>query len=118
VRLSSLRTDATRGAERLRHVRISTPSSRDGSRAGRLKRSRWRDVELDVRALAVRASLQRTRGGLIFAEPKTASSRRRITLTELALVALRRRRAAQIAERLAAGPEWVDEDLVFATRAG
>lgn len=75
-----------------------------GMRQGELLGLRWRDVDLDARALAVRVSLQRIRGGLIFAEPKTASSRRRITLTELALVALRRRRAAQIAERLAAGP--------------
>lgn len=107
--------EAARG-ERLEALYVLAVTT--GMRQGELLGLRWRDVDLDDRALAVRASLQRIRGGPICAEPKTAHSRRRITLTELALSALRRRRAAQIAERLAAGPEWTDEDLVFASHFG
>jgi integrase len=79
---------------------------------------RWRDLDLDGRAVSVRASLQRIAGGLAFTDPKTAHSRRRVSLTDVAMAALRRHRAAQIVDRIAAGSEWVDHDVVFATHAG
>lgn len=51
-------------------------------------------------------------------EVKTARSRRVINVEPRVAAALRRHRAAQLQERLAAGPAWVDRDLVFATEMG
>ncbi|MDQ2914625.1 MAG: tyrosine-type recombinase/integrase [Chloroflexota bacterium] len=41
-----------------------------------------------------------------------------MSLTDIAIAALRRHRAVQLQDRLAAGSEWVDDDVVFATHAG
>ena len=111
-----------------------------GMRRGELLALKWRDVdlgsELDVDhsvanrsasgqaarsgqpALQVRATLQKTKGGFVFAEPKSAHSRRRIALTAAAAKALSRHRARQEQERLALGPEWEEQDLVFCTHQG
>jgi integrase len=50
--------------------------------------------------------------------PKTPGSRRTITLPEVATKALRKHRARQLEERLAAGSGWIDTGLVFATKKG
>ncbi len=52
------------------------------------------------------------------AEPKTARSRRTITLPALVARALRAHRTRQLEERLAAGSRWHDVGLVFTTRIG
>ena len=49
---------------------------------------------------------------------KTTARRRGLGLPQLAVDALRRHRAAQNAERLAAGRKWEDNDLVFCTSLG
>ena len=49
---------------------------------------------------------------------KTAARRRGLGLPQAAVDALRRHRKVQAAERLAAGRNWQDNDLVFATRTG
>lgn len=46
------------------------------------------------------------------------SVRRTIRLPEFAIKALRKHRARQAEERLAAGAEWNDNNLVFTTRTG
>lgn len=89
-----------------------------GMREGELLALRWKDVDLEDGALQVRATLRRTKAGFSFSEPKTARSRRQIILTQAALVALKRHRAAQIAERLRLGPAWEDNGLVFANEVG
>jgi integrase len=66
----------------------------------------------------VRATLQKTKGGFVYAEPKSARSRRRIALTAAAAEALRLHRARQAEERLLIGPEWEESDLVFCTHQG
>jgi len=82
-------------------------------RQGELLALHWRDVDLEAAALQVRGTLQRTKGALTVAEPKTAHSRRRVALTNLAIEALRRHRARQAQERLLLGAEWQDHGLVF-----
>jgi integrase-like protein len=52
------------------------------------------------------------------AEPKTERSRRTLMLPAIVLAALREQRRAQLAERLAAGSRWADNDYVFATHEG
>lgn len=87
-------------------------------RQGELLALHWRDVDLEDATLHIRGTLQRTRGAVMIAEPKTARSRRRVDLTTLAVDGLRRHRAAQAEERLRLGGAWLDRDLVFANEAG
>jgi integrase len=56
---------------------------------------------------------QRT-GGMTASEPKTTRGKRDIGLPPQLLAVLRQHRQEQLAERLAAGSEWHDHDLVFA----
>lgn len=89
-----------------------------GMRQGEILALRWRDVDLEAGTLQVRATLQRTGDGFLFAEPKTAHSRRQVALTGTAIAALRRHRRAQAEERLQLGAVWEDNDLVFANEVG
>ena len=89
-----------------------------GMRQGELLGLRWGDVDLDAARLHVRAIMQRNHEGIGLREPKTASSRRQIALTGMAVAALRRHRARQLEERLAAGATWQDNDLVFPNTLG
>lgn len=89
-----------------------------GMRQGELLALKWKEVELDAGDVHVRATLQRTKDGFRFESPKTARSRRRVSLTTTAIEALRRHRVAQNAERLKLGTAWEDNDLVFANERG
>ena len=89
-----------------------------GMRQGELLALRWRDVDLGVGVVAVRATLYRADGGLQLGEPKTARSRRSVHLTPEAVAALRRHRERQSVERLRLGPAWEDNDLVFPNELG
>src|SRR6202022_1814691 len=84
-----------------------------GMRQGELLALRWPDVDLDRAAARVTATLAPGPNGPTITEPKTAPSRRQIALTDQAVAAIRRHRTAQAAERLQAGPAWVDTTLVF-----
>jgi integrase len=80
---------------------------------------RWHDVDLDGAGVEVRGILQRVPSGFIIAEPKTAKSRRRVGLTDDAIVALRQHRARQSEDRLRLGPAWENSlDLVFTDESG
>lgn len=81
---------------------------------------RWCDVDFEAGSLAVRQTLSRvTRRA---DDPKTASARRTLPLLPAVAAALRQQRAAQLAERLQAGPLWRPGpglgDLVFTTATG
>jgi integrase len=90
-----------------------------GCREAELLGLQWDDVDWEGTALAVRRALVRTRGGVpTFAEPKTARGRRDIPLPEEAVAALRAHRVRQHEERLAAGPDYADYGLIFATHLG
>jgi integrase len=90
-----------------------------GMRQSELLGLKWGDVDLRSGALQVRRALQRVPGrGFVEAEPKSAKSRRYITLTPLGIDALRNHRARQNEQRLAAGPLWEDRDLVFCNSTG
>jgi len=87
-----------------------------GMRQGELLGLRWSDVDLDTGLLSVRHTLQRRTYQL--AEPKTERGRRTLAMPGIVTVALREHRRRQLAERLAAGPDWTDRDLVFTTAHG
>ena len=89
-----------------------------GMRQGELFALKWQDVDETSPSVYVRATLQSTHAGLVFYQPKTPRSRRKITLTSFAVKALRRHRARQLEERLARGPSWQEMDLVFTNMEG
>ena len=107
--------DAARG-ERLEALYVVAVTT--GMRQGELLALRWQDVDLDAAAVRVRATLSATKDGFEFAEPKSARSRRQLTLTHAAVTALRRHRTTQLEERLRAGASWTDHDLAFASEVG
>jgi integrase len=79
----------------------------------------WRDIDFVLGTLSVRRGLHRVPGeGLVFTEPKNERSRRRIALPKPLLEQLRKHRETQDLERLVAGSEWADWELVFAQPNG
>jgi integrase len=74
-----------------------------GMRSGEALALHWRDVDLTCGTLQVRSSLHKLDGQFVFSEPKSARSRRQVTLTALAVAALSAHRRRQLEERLALG---------------
>lgn len=101
-----------------------------GLRQGEALALRWSDIDLESGRMSVRGTLSRTprqlrgddagRGTRYqISEPKTARSRRTLTMPRLVVTALREHRRRQLEERLWAGSRWHDEwDLVFSTTIG
>lgn len=91
-----------------------------GLRLGELFGLTWADIDLEGRSLTVKRSLSRAYGGgFELAEPKTKRSRRTVMLPAIALEALKRQKARQAAQRLAAGSAWQDQlGLVFTDALG
>lgn len=89
-----------------------------GMRRGEILGLRWQDVDLDARTLAVRQTLLTVDYKLTFSTPKTNRSRRVIALDDQTVAALRSYRARQLEERLAWGPAYVENELVFTRENG
>lgn len=90
-----------------------------GMRQGELLGLRWRDVDLDRRAIRITGSLQYIPGrGLIRSQPKTKKSRRQVLLTRLAAESLRHHRMQQDTQRSRSGERWQELDFVFTSRDG
>ncbi len=89
-----------------------------GLRMGELFGLRWSEVELERARLNVKAALSRKKGSWSLTEPKSKSSRRSVVLPFQVVASLKEHRLRQLEDRLAAGPDWQDNDLVFCTRVG
>jgi integrase len=90
-----------------------------GMRRGELLSLRWKDIQLEEKCLHVRHTVARIAGhGYVENEPKTAQSRRKITLPDFVVEALRQHRTRQLEARLKAGTAWEDHDLVFCNTHG
>lgn len=101
-------------AEGLRNSARWTVALALGLRQSEALALQWKDIDLDRGTLSVRRGLHRVPGeGLVFTEPKTDRSRRTIAVLAPLIEALRKHRIAQNEERLLAGTEWDDWDLVF-----
>jgi integrase len=84
-------------------------------RRGELLALRWQDVDLDRSKVRVAHSLEQTKAGLRFKEPKTRHGRRTIALPSSAVTELRTHWKAQQEQRLALGAGKSPPDtLVFA----
>ncbi|MFN0095066.1 MAG: tyrosine recombinase XerC [Dehalococcoidia bacterium] len=89
-----------------------------GLRQGELLGLRWDAVEIDRAELRVERTREAVSGPARFGDPKSASSRRVVSLSQRALDALKRHRVVQLEQRLAAGPSWSESNLVFTTYVG
>jgi len=90
-----------------------------GLREGELLGLKWSDLDWVTRHLSVQRQLQRLSGqGLVFSEPKSASGRRVIALGSATIEKLREHYKHQQVERLAAGEQWIENDLIFPTIIG
>lgn len=89
-----------------------------GLRRSEVLALRWDDVDTIKSTLRIDESLVATNEGAAWSNAKNERSRRSIPLDDDTMRALLKRRAEQAAERLAAGTEWEDNNLVVATRSG
>jgi integrase len=89
-----------------------------GMRRGEVLGLRWADLDLDGGWLSVRQTLVVIDNQPQLSQPKTTRGSRRLALDPGTVTALRVHRKAQAAERLAIGPAWSDEDLVFTCQDG
>ena len=80
----------------------------------------WKDLDLKTGITSVQRTLiwRRKGGGWCFGEPKTPRSRRTIPLPASVVRALATHRRLQAEERLKAGSNYTQHDLVFATSEG
>jgi integrase len=96
------------------YVTVSTT----GMRRGELLGLRWADVDLDEGTLAIRRTLVTVDYRLVESESKTEAGLRTIAIGPATVAALRAHRARQAQERLAFGPDWLDEGRVFCREDG
>jgi len=89
-----------------------------GMRRGEVLGLRWSCVDMKAGRLQVNQSLTVVKDEFVWAPPKTARSRRSLSLDGATATALREHRGRQNKERLALGEAWVDGDLVFCDEAG
>jgi integrase len=83
-----------------------------GLRPGELRKLDWDHVDLDQGVIHVWRSASRS------GDVKTLKSRRSLILPQRAAAALVAHRKRQVAERLAAGAAWQDDNLVFCHEDG
>jgi integrase len=89
-----------------------------GMRQSELLGLKWQDIDLEGSRLSIRRAIRWVSGlGFVEAEPKSASSKRSIVVTPLAISALRRHRTEQAERRLQA-LVWDDNDLVVSNEVG
>ncbi|CAN5579343.1 site-specific integrase [soil metagenome] len=89
-----------------------------GLRRSEVLALRWNDLDVEASTLRIDESLVATNSGAEWGNAKNERSRRVIPIDPDTMRVFARRRAAQAAERLAAGAEWDDTDLIITTRAG
>ncbi len=89
-----------------------------GPRRGELAGLRWSDVDLDAGTLRITRTRVSVGGAVVDSTPKTEAGRRTLHLDAGLVSVLRRHRAAQLEERLAAGAAWTDTGHVFVREDG
>ena len=89
-----------------------------GLRRSEMLALKWNNLDIEAGTLKIDESIVATRTGAEWSNAKNERSRRTIPIDEETMRAFVRRRAEQAAERLAAGSEWEDNDLIVATRVG
>ena len=86
-----------------------------GLRRSEVLALRWDDFDPKGRTLRIDESLVAVNRGAVLGDAKNVRSRRLVPLSDDGVRALKRRRTEQAEERLLAGSEWEDNDLIIAT---
>jgi len=89
-----------------------------GMRKGEVFGLKWQDIDMKKGLLSVRRSLATTAKKTYLQEPKTAKSRRTISLTSGLVKALKSYKAKQAEQKLAMGELYEDQDFVVANELG
>jgi integrase len=91
-----------------------------GIRRGELLALRWRDVDIEAKAIQIREAIEQTKAhGIRFKAPKTKNSVREISLPDIVVNALRDLRREQLEFRVKLGAGKLPDDaLVFARTDG
>jgi integrase len=101
---------ATRGTRLECPVAIAMAT---GMRRGEILGLRWSDIDEGDTVAHVRRSIQPTRTGLVYENPKTKRSRRSVVLPEFLGPYLERQKKDQNRRRATLGPFWCESDLVI-----
>jgi integrase len=80
-----------------------------GQRRGELLGLRWSDIDLDNATITIRTTRVRAGGVIVEETPKTAKSRRTISIDKHTVDALRRLKAQQAEDKLAHGEIWQND---------
>lgn len=108
-----------KAAREHRFEALLTMAVATGMRRGELLGLRWQDINFADACLHVRRTVNRIRGhGIVESEPKTSQGKRKITLPQFAVEALKEHRLRQREARLQAGSAWQEHDLVFSNIYG
>jgi integrase len=89
-----------------------------GLRRSEVLALRWDDVDTKACTLRIDESLVATNTGAAWGNAKNERSRRTIPIDDDTMRVFAKRRAEQAAERLAAGSEWEDNNVIITTRQG
>lgn len=89
-----------------------------GLRQGEVLGLRWEDIDFNARTLTIKFAMQRINKKLQLVEPKTEKSRRTLPLPDLLAATLKTHRKYQLADKLLAGKQWNETNLVFTTNTG
>jgi len=89
-----------------------------GMRQAELLGLRWRDIDLDMLSVSVNQVLYKRQGVCEFKEPKTAHSRRRVSMTPKLAQYLRGYREQRQDYHIAVEKPLAEDDLVFVTPDG
>lgn len=89
-----------------------------GMRRGEILGLRWSDIDLEKGVIHVQRTLYKTKGKLVFQEPKTRGSKRSIVISPIVISALKKHRVRQQEMRLKLGQAYVDHDLVVCSWNG
>jgi len=90
-----------------------------GARLGELLALRWGDIDLKGGTMRITRTAQRLSGqGIVFHVPKTHRAARSVALSPETIRVASDHRRGQVAHRLAMGPAYRDQDLVFPRPSG
>jgi integrase len=107
-----------RAAEGTRYAPLFALLVHTGLRRGEALALQWSDVDVEKGLLRVRGTLARVQGRLLVTEPRTAKSRRFVSLSAPAERLLHGIRAGQAQERRRAGSLRRETGFVFTTETG
>ena len=110
--------DLLNAAQRSRLYRPIFIAVTTGLRRGELLALRWGALDLPRETMSICETLEQTREGLTFKQPKTARSRRTVDLPGIVVDELQRHRSEQAQHKMMLGPAYQDNDLVFLGQDG